>query len=224
MLPVAVALSSSWRCSRFVLPVLWMLSYYYIMALWLVVCICQRRYSTSMTADIPTKVCSTIKTGSTHCNLRTWGEVCWLRLPWNNTGKISSKIWKMTKIQPQILTTKNRDCLIFCKFLQRFNILFHCRINFSLFYVCGSPYFWLLFLAISLPPSLLCKAVRLSCELCSGNGTCVYDKHLSMDVGLHGKRRNINDRSAHDRRRRGDILTWPDYTWPYRPALCSASF
>jgi len=34
-----------------------------------------------MTAEIPTEFCSTIKTGSTHRELCTWGEICYLKLP-----------------------------------------------------------------------------------------------------------------------------------------------
>jgi len=36
--------------------------------------------ATSITAEIPTKFCLTIKTGSTQCELHSWGEICYLRL------------------------------------------------------------------------------------------------------------------------------------------------
>jgi len=47
--------------------------------LWCVVCIPKRQENTtSLTGEIPTKFCSPIKTGSTHCE---GGEVRYLRLP-----------------------------------------------------------------------------------------------------------------------------------------------
>jgi len=45
-------------------------------------CIPKRRQNTtSRTGEIPVKFCSTIKTGSTHCELLTEVTVCYLRLP-----------------------------------------------------------------------------------------------------------------------------------------------
>ena len=52
-----------WRsCDTYVLPVLWMTSCFHITALWRVICIPKRRSNTtSKTAEISTKFCSTIK-------------------------------------------------------------------------------------------------------------------------------------------------------------------
>ena len=45
-------------------------------------CIPKRRQNTtSIAADSPTKFCSAMKTGSTHCELRTGGKVCYLWMP-----------------------------------------------------------------------------------------------------------------------------------------------
>ena len=56
------------------------------MALWgvIVMCIAKRRQittTTDKTAKIPTTFCSTIKTGSTHCEMGTGVEVFYLPLP-----------------------------------------------------------------------------------------------------------------------------------------------
>jgi len=69
------------RCNIYLLPVLWMTSCFHIMALWRFTCIPKRRQNTTnMTGDIPTKFCSTTKTGSTHCELHIGDEICCLRL------------------------------------------------------------------------------------------------------------------------------------------------
>jgi len=83
MLHVLVARSSSNGVAiRYVLLVLWMTSCFHIIVLWRGVCILKQRYdNTGTAAEIPTKFCSTIKTGSTHCELLTGGEVCYIRLP-----------------------------------------------------------------------------------------------------------------------------------------------
>jgi len=66
---------------RYELPVLWMTSFFHITALRYVVCIPQLQWNTTSTAaEIPTRFCSTTKTGSAHCELRTRGEICYPRL------------------------------------------------------------------------------------------------------------------------------------------------
>jgi len=60
---------------------MWMTSRRHIMALWRVMRISKQRYNTtSITGKIPTKCCSTTKTGSIDRELRTRGEICSLRL------------------------------------------------------------------------------------------------------------------------------------------------
>ena len=68
--PVAVTRSSSDGVAMLCTSGLRMTSSFYIMALWRVVCIPkQQQKTTSITAEIPTKFCSTIKTRSTHHEL-----------------------------------------------------------------------------------------------------------------------------------------------------------
>jgi len=66
----------------YVLPVLWMPICFHITAPRHVKCIILKRREkmTSITAEIPTKFCSTIKTGSTYCDLRTRAMFA-IRLP-----------------------------------------------------------------------------------------------------------------------------------------------
>ena len=64
MLPNVLGRSSSGGVAiRYVLPVLWMTSCFHIMALWRFMCIPKRRWNTtSVTAEISSESCSTIKT------------------------------------------------------------------------------------------------------------------------------------------------------------------
>jgi len=79
MLTMAMSRSSADGVAiRFVLPVSWMTSRVHIMALWRVTC--TRQNLTSITAEIPTKFCSTLKTRKFSYWVAHWSEVCYLRL------------------------------------------------------------------------------------------------------------------------------------------------
>jgi len=55
---------------------------FYIMALWRITYIPKWQQDiTSVTGEIPMKFCSLIKTESTHRDLHTGGEVCYVWLP-----------------------------------------------------------------------------------------------------------------------------------------------
>ena len=76
MLPAAVARSfSDGVAINYVLPVLWMTSYFHVMAYGTSCAFLSGdRSTTSILGEFPTKFRSTIKTGSTHCKLRTEGK------------------------------------------------------------------------------------------------------------------------------------------------------
>ena len=108
MWPCMAQSSSGGAALRYVNPVLWMTSSFHTMVLQRIMCIPKRRCSmTSITAEIPTKFCSTtIKSGSRPTELRTGGEVCYLRLP---------------------RFTKFVDRILFCMFtFFELNDCFHC--------------------------------------------------------------------------------------------------
>jgi len=80
-LHVAVARSSYCGVAiLYVLPVLWMTSCFHKWVLWHVMFIPKRReddLTAETAASIPTKFCFAVRLASTHCGLRTQGEVCY---------------------------------------------------------------------------------------------------------------------------------------------------
>jgi len=111
LLMAVIKSSSGGVAIHYVRPVLRMTSFFHIMALWRAMYIPERRQNTTnITAEIPTtKFYSTIKTGSTHRDLRTRGEVCYLRLPYYfpflvQYGRLTQRIeyWRSAPYWPNL--------------------------------------------------------------------------------------------------------------------------